>query len=267
MKNLFFKSAAAAGLLGTLAMAAPAQAGSASFVLTFGSHQAGPQVARNIGYRNGPAAHRRGPAGWHGHQGRVMPLNRVVRVIENRSGGTVTDIRLAKNRRVYQLEGVTRLGMVVEAKVDAQSGRIQSIDFKKFRPHYDPKGMDINRLIAGLRQKGFHGFDVVSLKDERGVYRVRALNKRGRPVVVRTRAQNGHVLSVQHAKNYNGPAYKRGERQSFDHWRKGVAVHGYSHFGNVSDQGDYYEVSARTRQGRTVTLDICPYTGKVLQVI
>ena len=108
---------------------------------------------------------------------------------------------------------------------------------------------------------------MVSLKDERGVYRVRALNKRGRPVVVRTRAQNGHVLSVRHAKNYNGPAYKRGGRHSFNHWRKGVAAHGYSHFGKASDQGDYYEVSARSRNGRAVTLDICPYTGKVLRVI
>ena len=261
MTNILFKTAAVAGVLGTLAMTAPAQAGSTNFVLTFGSHQAGSYaVAQNVDYR-------RGPGQWRGHHDRVMPLNRVVNLIENRSGGTVTDIRLAKNRRVYHLEGVTRLGMIVAAKVDAQSGRIQSIDFKKFRPRYDPHGMDINRLIAKLRHKGFRGFDVVSLKEERGVYRVRALNKRGKPVVVRTNARNGHILNVRHAKNYNGPSYKRGDRHGFNHWRKGVAAHGYSHFGKVSDHGDYYEVNARNRYGRTVTLDVCPYTGKVLRVL
>lgn len=261
MTNILLKTAAAAGILGAMAMAAPAQAGNTNFVLTFGSHHAGPQMtAQTVDYR-------RGSRGWRAHNGRVMPLNRVVRVIENRSGGTVTDIRLAKNQRVYRLEGVTRLGMIVDAKVDARTGRIQSIDFKKFRPRYDPKGMDINRLLAKLKRKGFHGFDVVSLKEERGVYRVRALNKRGRPVVVRTKAHNGHILNVRRAANYNGPAYKRGGRHGFNHWRKGVAAHGYSHFGQATDYGDYYEVNARNRHGKQVRLDVCPYTGKVLRVL
>ena len=257
MKNLVFKSAAAAGLLGALAMAAPAQAGGANIALAFNGHQH-PLVQTAV------HAHGRG---WRAHQGRIIPLNRVVDIIENRSGGTVTDIRMAKNQRIYRLEGVTRLGMIVDAKVDARTGQIQSIDFKKFRPHYDPNGMDINRLLAKLKRKGFRGFDVVSLRDERSVYRVRALNRHNRPVIVRTDARTGRILTVRSANAYNGPGYQQKGRHGFDHWRKGVAAHGYSHFGKAADYDDYYEVSARDRHGRVVTLDICPYTGRVLLVI
>ena len=71
---------------------------------------------------------------YRSRRGHIMPLARVVRQLERRSGATVTDIKLAVNHRVYNFEGVTARGFIVKAKADAYTGAVSHVRFTKFRP-------------------------------------------------------------------------------------------------------------------------------------
>tara|TARA_R110000824_G_scaffold390760_2_gene587489 strand:+ start:176871 stop:177647 length:777 start_codon:yes stop_codon:yes gene_type:complete len=197
-------------------------------------------------------------------RGSIMPIGKVVRELERRSGATVTDINLAKNGKVYNFEGVTARGFIVEAKADAYTGQVKNVKFTKFRPKYDPKGMPINKLLADLRNEGFRHFDLVSLKDQRGVYVVRGLNRNGQPVRIEVKAKNGKIISKTRAANYNGPAYARANYRDFDDLRQGLASKKYSGFTNVVAYDDYYETDARDNRGRQVQLLINAFTGAIL---
>tara|TARA_R110000868_G_scaffold157512_4_gene384816 strand:+ start:1156 stop:1938 length:783 start_codon:yes stop_codon:yes gene_type:complete len=197
-------------------------------------------------------------------RGHIMPLGQVVRELEGRTGATVTDINLAKGGKFYNFEGVTARGFIVQARADAFNGRVSNVKTTKYRPKYDPKGMPINQLLAGLRDKGFQNFDLVSLKDQRGVYQVRGLNRRGQPVLLRVHAMNGRVLSQTAAKNYNGPSYARAEYRDFDTFRPALEQKKYSRFDNVVAYDDYYQADARDDRGRAVTLLINAFTGAIL---
>lgn len=197
-------------------------------------------------------------------RGHIMPLAQVVRQLEDRTGATVTDINLARNGKFYNFEGVTARGFIVEARADAFDGKISNVKTTKYRPKYDPKGMPINQLLAGLRDKGFQNFDLVSLKDQRGVYQVRGLNRRGQPVLLRVQAMNGRILSQNAANTYNGPSYARAEYRDFDTFRPALEQKKFSRFDNVVAYDDYYQADARDERGRAVTLIINAFTGAIL---
>lgn len=202
--------------------------------------------------------------GYRARRGHIMPLARVVRQLERRSGATVTDIKLGANGRVYKFEGVTARGFIVHARADAYTGVVSHVQFTKFRPHYDPKGMPINRLINKLRHHGFQNFDLVSLKDQRGIYVVRGLNRHGKPVNIHVQARTGRILSKRPANVYHGPAYLRAEYHDFDKLRPSLEAQRFNGFTNVVAYDDYYSANARDRDGRTVALLINAYTGAII---
>lgn len=260
MKKTFTKIGAVTGLALTMMMAAPlaSQAAPAQVkVFTFGgsNFQATITTAR---YDTDYSRYRQ-------HRNRIMPLAQVVKKIERQTGGTLTDIKLANNGKVYKFEGVSARGFIVEAKADAYNGRISDVNITKYRPHYDPKGLEITRLLAKMRNKGYHHFDLVSLKDEKGIYQVRGLNKKGKPVLVRAVAKTGRILSTKYAPNYNGPSYARAEFRDFNDFKKDLKKQNYSHFQNVVAYDDYYGVDARDGRGRNVHLEIDGFTGRILK--
>lgn len=201
---------------------------------------------------------------YRAHRGHIMPLARVVRQLERRSGATVTDIKLAANGKVYKFEGVTARGFIVHAKADAYTGAVSHVQFTKFRPHYDPKGMPINRLITKLRNHGFQNFDLVSLKDQRGIYVVRGLNRHGKPVTIRVQARTGRILSRQPANVYHGPAYLQAEYRDFDKLLPALEAQRFNSFTNVVAYDDYYSANAHDAKGRNVALLINAYTGAIM---
>lgn len=197
-------------------------------------------------------------------RGHILPLANVVRQLERRSGATVTDIQLSKNGKVYNFEGVTARGYIVKAKADAYTGTVSHVQTTKFRPNYDPKGMPINRLINQLRDKGYQNFDLVSLRDQRGVYVVRGLNRRGKPVQIRVQAKTGRVLSQKATNAYNGPSYVRAQYRDFDALRPALEKNKFSRFNNVVAYDDYYSANARDAKGQNVALIISAFTGAIL---
>lgn len=252
------KTFALTGLALALAVATPFAAQADTRVSAYKysgptSHASVVVVERNTDY-----------AGYRIHKNRIVPLAQMVRSIERETGATVTDIKLAQNARVYLFEGVTLRGFIVQAKADAYSGKISNVQVMKYRPHYDPKGMPINRLLATLRDKGYHDFDLVSLKDERGIYQVRGLNRHGQAAVVRTDARTGRILTVANAPKYNGPAYAKAEYREFDVWKPMLEKQRYTGFGNVVAYDDYYAVDARDHQGRKVRLEVDAFSGQIL---
>ncbi len=202
--------------------------------------------------------------GYRAQRGHIMPLARVVRQLERKSGATVTDINLAKNGKVYKFEGVTAQGFIVKAKANAYTGAVSHVQVTKFRPYYDPKGMPINRLIATLRNRGYQNFDRVSLRDQRGIYVVRGLNRRGHPVNIRVQARTGRILSQKPANAYNGPAYLRAQHRDFDGLRPALEAKRFSGFTNVVAYDDYYSAKAHDRNGRNVILRINAFTGAIM---
>ncbi|ABS63591.1 hypothetical protein Plav_1977 [Parvibaculum lavamentivorans DS-1] len=198
------------------------------------------------------------------HQGRIMPLANVVRDLERKTNATVTDIKLSRDKRFYEFEGVTQRGFLVTAKASAATGAVGGISVKNYKPRYDARATSISPLLASLRNKGYHSFDLVSLKEEKGVYQVRGLNRQGKPVMIRAAARTGKVLSTRNAPGYNGPSYAQAEYRDFGHWQKGLTQQKYSSFTNVVAYDDYYAVKARDGRGRPVNLSVCPFTGKVL---
>ncbi|MDO9126514.1 MAG: hypothetical protein Q7U42_06560 [Parvibaculum sp.] len=198
------------------------------------------------------------------HQGRIMPLANVVRELERKSGATVTDIKLSRDKRFYEFEGVTQRGFVVTAKASAATGAVGGITVQNYKPRYDARAMSITPLLNTLRNKGYHSFDLVSLKEEKGIYQVRGLDRRGNPVLIRAAARNGKVLSARNAPGYNGPSYARAEYRDFGYWQKGLTQQKYSGFSNIVAYDDYYAVRARDGRGRPVNLSVCAFTGKVL---
>jgi len=202
--------------------------------------------------------------GYRARHGHIMPLARVVRQLERRSGATVTDIKLAANGRVYKFEGVTARGFIVHAKANAYTGAVSHVQFTRYRPHYDPKGMPINRLIKKLRHHGFRNFDLVSLKDQRGIYVVRGLNRHGKPVNIHVHARTGRILSKRPTHVYHGPAYLRAEYRDFDNLRSSLEAQRFNGFSNVVAYDYYYSADARDHNGRRVALLINAFTGAIM---
>lgn len=257
MKKTLATAGLAIALLAT-PLAAEAANFRSGFTIAIGNVKATPAAFAGHNWRHG------NDNDYRAHRNRIRPLANIVRELERKSGGTVTDIKLTKNNRYYNFEGVTQRGFVVTAKADAYSGEVSNISVKRFRPHYDTHAMEIRPLLASLRNKGFHSFDLVSLKEEKGIYRVRGLNRRGKPVMIRARAGNGKILSTRAAPGYNGPSYVRAEFRDFSHWRTGLRQQHYSRFSNVVAYDDYYGVNAHDGHGRKVQLEVCAFTGKVL---
>ncbi|MCF8470559.1 MAG: hypothetical protein K9G30_07225 [Parvibaculum sp.] len=257
MKKTFVTAGLAVALL-AMPLAAEAANFRSGFTIAIGTVKVAPTAFAGQNRRHG------NDTDYRAHQNRVMPLANIVRELERKSGGTVTDIKLTKNNRYYDFEGVTRRGFVVTARADAYSGQVSNISVKNFRPRYDAHATDILPLLASLRDKGFHSFDLVSLKEEKGIYQVRGLNRKGAPVVIRAAANNGRILTTRAAPGYNGPSYARAEFRDFGYWQKGLARQHYSQFSNVVAYDDYYDVKARDGRGRKVQLEVCAFTGKVL---
>ena len=263
MKKFF----AIAGLAAPLILAVPAQAGhESSRGLSF------EDVLRQLvvshtqtSYRSGDRHTRqhRQDRGWQNER-RIVPIARLVRQIQQETGGRVTSVRLRRNGRVYAIEGVGRGGRYVTAKANARTGEIY--DVQRVRGgghgHHALNGKPIPRILKGLRDRGYRAFDRV-VRDGR-TYIVRGLNRRGQPVRIVANARNGRVLSVNQARRYNGPNHLRHSVRGFDHWRSGLQQQHYSHFGNATRHDDYSQVGARDRRGRDVTLNVCARTGQVL---
>ncbi|AWZ01862.1 peptidase propeptide and YPEB domain protein [Rhodobiaceae bacterium] len=251
-----------AGLTAPLLLAAPAQAGHESARgLSFEDVLRQLVITHtDVSYRSG-ARHHRQDNGWQNER-RVIPIARLVRQIQRDTGGRVTSVRLKRNGRVYAIEGVGRGGRYVTAKANARTGEVFDVQRLRGGGHVATNGKPIPRLLKGLRDRGFHAFDRV-IRDGR-TYIVRGLNRRGNPVRIVANARNGRVLSVNQARNYNGPNHLRHQVRGFDHWRSGLQQQRYSHFGNATRHDDYYQVGARDRRGRDVTLNVCARTGRVL---
>lgn len=260
MTKTFTKIGALTGLALAMTMAAPlaTQAAPAQVkVFNFGGSNFQASIT-TVRYDNNYS-------GYRNHRNRILPLAQVVKKLERQTGGTLTDIKLANNGKVYKFEGVSARGFIVEAKADAYTGQISDVNITAFRPHYDPKGLEITRLLAVMRNKGYHNFDLVSLKDEKGIYQVRGLDKKGKPVLIRALAKNGRILSTKYAPNYNGPSYARAEFRDFNSFKADLKKQNYSHFQNVVAYDDYYGVDARDGRGRNVHLEIDGFTGRILQ--
>jgi uncharacterized membrane protein YkoI len=202
--------------------------------------------------------------GHHERVTQVRSLPRMVQLVENRSGGRVTDIVLSPNNRFYKLEGFDRQGRPVSAKADARTGALYDISRVRGHVHRPGRFTPIDHIVRDLTRHGYRNFDRVVYQERQGTYLARGLDRRGRPVNVKVAARNGHILAVKPARNYNGPAYAKGERRQFKHWRSGLQKQHYSRFTQIKSHEDYYDVRARDRQGRNVQLKVCAYTGKVL---
>lgn len=258
-KRFALKGFAPAGVVLALTLAAPFAAQADSLRVSTVSYQshssqgAAVVVTRNNDY-----------SGYRNHKNRILPLAQVVRSIERETNATVTDIKLSANSRVYMFEGVTQRGFIVQAKADAYTGDITNVQVMKYRPRYDPKGMPINRLLATLRDKGFHNFDLVSLKDERGIYQVRGLNRHGQAALIRTDARTGRILTVASAPKYNGPKYATAAYRDFDVWMPMLEKQRYTGFSNVVAYDDYYAVDARDMKGKKVRLEVDAFSGQIL---
>lgn len=131
------------------------------------------------------------------HRGRVVPLAEAVRELELKTSATVTEIRLSRDRRFYEFEGVTQRGFLVTAKASAASGAVGGIVVESYKPRYDARATNISPLLASFREQGYHSFDFVSLKEEEGVYQLRGLDEQDDPVMIRAAARSGKVLSTR----------------------------------------------------------------------
>ncbi|MEQ8268903.1 MAG: hypothetical protein RH982_17035 [Parvibaculum sp.] len=131
------------------------------------------------------------------HRGRVVPLAEAVRELELKTSATVTEIRLSRDRRFYEFEGVTQRGFLVTAKASAASGAVGGIAVESYKPRYDARATSISPLLASFREQGYHSFDFASLKEEEGVYQLRGLDDQGDPVMIRAAARSGKVLSTR----------------------------------------------------------------------
>ena len=210
----------------------------------------------------------RGHSQGHGRTWRderqIIPIARIVRQIQRETGGRVTSVVLRPNGRVYKIEGVGSRGRVVTAKANAFTGEIFDVQRRRGggHGHQATNGKPIPRLLRGLRDGGYSGFDRV-VRDGR-TYIVRGLNRRGTPVRIVANARNGRVLSVNRARRYNGPSHYRHSVRGFNQWLPGLQQQHYSHFGQATRHDDHYQVGARDRRGRNVTLQVCARTGRVL---
>ena len=150
--------------------------------------------------------HQRQDRGWQNER-RIIPIARLVRQIQRETGGRVTSVRLKRNGRVYVIEGVGRGGRYVTAKANARTGEVFDVQRVRGGGYAATNGKPIPRILRGLRNRGYSGFDRV-VRDGR-TYNVRGLNSRGNPVRIVTNARNGRVLSVHQARRYNGPNHLR----------------------------------------------------------
>lgn len=219
------------------------------------------QVSNRGGNRGRGQQHGRGYA----QERQVIPIARLVRQIQRESGGHVTSVRLRPNGRVYKIEGIGRRGRFVTAKANAYTGEIFDVQRQRGHEQVATGGQRIPRILRGLRNSGYSGFDRV-IRDGRN-YIVRGLNQRGQPVRMRVRARNGRVVSVNRASNYNGQRASRHTVSGFDQWLPGLRQQHYTNFGQATAHDAYYQVGARDRRGRNVTLDVCNRTGRVLNSV
>lgn len=215
----------------------------------------------NAEYRSHRGRDRGHERGWRDER-QVVPIARLVRRIQRETGGRVTSVRLRPNGRVYKLEGIDARGRFVHAKANAFTGEVYDVRRRPGHEQVATNGRPIPRLLRGLRDNGYRGFDRV-IRDGR-VYIVRGLNSNGEPVRMRVRARNGRILSVNHARNYNGQLPRRHSVRGFDQWLPGLRQQRYSHFGQAARHDGYYQIDARDRRGRNVTLNVCDRTGRVL---
>ena len=139
----------------------------------------------------------------------IIPIGRLVRQVQRETGGRVTSVVLRPNGRVYKIEGVGPRGRAVTARANAFTGEIFDVQRRRGggQRHQATNGKPIPRLLRGLRDGGYRGFDRV-IRDGR-TYIVRGLNRRGTPVRIVANARNGRVLSVNQARRYNRPSYNR----------------------------------------------------------
>jgi hypothetical protein len=272
---------------GALAAAAPAQAGGFSFSISNGN-------GGGVVFSNGQVQHynnnyNRGGYndGWHRtehyHQARKMQqgwghggqghgqgqgfnyIPKTVKLIQERTGGKVTDIVFRNG--VYHVKGFGPRGRFNEAKADPYTGRL--FDVRPANPNEVPhhRVIGIRKLLAGLRQEGFSRFDRVDLKGH--VYKVRGLNKRGKAKLITVDSRNGYIQHVRNANRYNLANNVKPERKPFKHWRSNLNKHNYSNFHGAqyvqggSDWTDHYQVRGKHGK-RNVDLRICAYTGSVL---
>ena len=251
-----------AGLTAPLLLAAPAQAGHAS-----ARHLSFEDILRQLVISHTDASyrsrdrHHRGNHGWQ-NQRRIIPIARLVRQIQRNTGGHVTSVRLKRNGLVYVIEGVGRAGRYVTAKANARTGQIYDVRRNRGGVHYAANGAPIPQILLGLRSRGYSGFDKV-IREGR-TYIVRGLNSRGTPVRLTVSARSGRILSAVQALRYNGPNHLRHQVRGFDHWQPGLRRQHYTNFGHATRHDDYYQVGARDRRGRDVTLNVCARTGRVL---
>lgn len=268
---------------GALAAAAPAQAG--GFKLTISNGNGG-----GIVFANGNVHRYHANTGWQytdhyqkardmfggrHHGGHAGPGVRqgftyipgTVRKIQQRTGGKVTDI--VYRNGVYHVQGYGPRGRFNAAKADPYTGRLFDVRPAVPRQATPPHAKTIPALLRGLRAEGFSRFDRVDLQGH--VYKVRGLNRRGKPVVITADARSGYIKHVRGAKRYNlaqaGPSY---ERKPWKHWQGHLAGQHYSHFRGAkfieADNAwtDHYRVRGRDRHGKNVDLRVCAYTGNVL---
>jgi len=192
----------------------------------------------------------------------IIPIARLVRQVQRETGGHVTSVRLRPNGRVYAIEGVGQRGRFVTAKANAYTGEVFDVQRQRGHGQVATNGRPIPQILRGLRNSGYSGFDRV-IRDGRA-YIVRGLNRRGQPVRMQVHARNGRVLSVNRAANYNGQRASRHSVSGFDQWLPGLRQQHYTNFGQATAHDAYYQVGARDRRGRNVTLNVCNRTGRVL---
>ncbi len=206
-------------------------------------------------------------AGYQPQRGRIIPLANVVRDIERRTNTTLVDARLSANGKVYEYEGVNNRGNVVVARADAFTGKITQAQLTKLRPRYEVTGVPVFDMLTALRNKGYQNFDLVTMKDKRGTYLVRGLDRRGKAFNIQVDARNGRILSAKPTSGYQGPNYVRGEYRDFALIQKSLERQNYSRFTDVVAFDDYYSLKARDPKGRNVVLIVDSVSGKILNEI
>lgn len=63
-------------------------------------------------------------------RGEILPLSRILAVVNQEVGGRVIDVDLDHGRYVYEVEVVSRNGRLVELSIDATNGVVLDRDYK-----------------------------------------------------------------------------------------------------------------------------------------
>lgn len=79
--------------------------------------------------------------------------------------------------------------------------------------HADRRAMPPVRLARRLSRQGYRNLRSLTYLPDRGIYRVKAVTRAGRPVILRVDARTGRLIAVRHLAPVDRRTRKRAERR------------------------------------------------------